>query len=131
MHRLAWLGLALLALSMAGGCGGTGGVWGIDPDLVGRWRQTDLTEDGFPAYFVARTMQFRDDRSWRSDSADGSWSTGGYQTRAGRLNYWIDASDDPGNVGHEYTFAYAVTSVRMTISGHMSGHYYVAYFGRL
>ncbi|MBM3475635.1 MAG: hypothetical protein FJX75_20415 [Armatimonadetes bacterium] len=131
MQRLVWLGLLLVVLSVAGGCGGAGGLWGIDPELVAAWRQTDLTEDGVPAYFVGKTMQFRDDGTWRSDSDDGGWSLGGYQTRSGRLNYWIDASDDPGNVGGNYTFDYAVMSARMTISGHMSGHYYVAYFARL
>jgi hypothetical protein len=131
MQRLTWLLLALLVLSVVGGCGGAGALWGIDPELVGAWRQTDLTEDGFPAYFVGKTMAFRDDGSWRSDSADGGWSTGGYQTRPGRLNYWIDASDDPDNVGHNYRFAYTANAPYMTISGHMSGHYYVAYFARL
>ena len=131
MRPLLWVGLALLGLQVVCGCGGAGGVWGIDRELVGAWRQTDLTEDGFPTFFIGKTMQFRGDGTWRSDSADGGWSLGGYQTRPGRLNYWIDASDYPNNVGHNYTFGYAVMSDPMTISGHMYGHYYVAYFGRL
>jgi hypothetical protein len=119
------------ALALLAGCGGGAGPWGIDPQLVDRWSQTDLTEDGFPAYFVRRVMDFRADGSWRSDSLDGSWSTGGYRTRSGRLNYWIEASDDPGNVGDEYTFDYTAAAHTMTIRGRYLGHYYVATFARL
>jgi len=133
MRTWGWLVLAAAVVTAAAltGCGGGDILWGIDPDLVDSWRQVDLTEDGFPVLFDPKTMIFRDDGTWRSDSDDGGWSTGGYQTRPGRLNYRIDASDDPDNVGHEYTFDYAVTPTHMTISGRMSGHRYVATFARL
>jgi hypothetical protein len=122
---------ALLALAVLTGCGGSSGPWAIDPEFVGAWNQIGLTEDGFPAYFIGKVMTFRDNGTWRSDSADGGWSRGGYRTREGRLNYWIKASDDPSNVGGNYNFAYEVTGLQMTISGRMSGRYYVATFARV
>jgi len=124
LAALASLGPALLL----SGCGGSAEPWSIDPAIVGIWDMTDLTEDGFQTYFLHKVIVYRADGTWRSDTADGSWSEGGYQTRGGRLNYWIDASDDPGNVGHEYTFGYQVSLGTLTISGHLSGHYYVATF---
>ena len=131
MRRSLLSAVAALAALTLTGCGGSSLPWGLDPQLVGVWSQTDLSEDGVPAWFVRRTMTFRDDGTFRSDSADGGWSTGGYRTRPGRLNYWIDDSDDPANVGREYTFDYTASATTMTISGRYSGHYYVATFARL
>jgi hypothetical protein len=133
MSRLV-LGIAiaaLLSLAVLPSCGGSSGPWAIDSVLVGAWNQIALTEDGFLAYFTGKVMTFRDDGKWRSDSADGGWSRGGYRTREGRLNYWINASDDPSNVGGNYNFAYEVTGNQMTISGHIWRHYYVATFARV
>lgn len=131
---LAMLGLAALVVTILSGCGGSAGpVWGIDPMFVGIWEVTRLTEDGWDVLWSRKTMVFRDDGTWRSDTdnEEKSWSTGTYGTWNGKLNYRIDASSNPDNVGDEYTFDYTADAGTMTISGHHLGHYYVSTFQRL
>lgn len=124
-----WSALMGWAMCLAG-CGGDPGEWGVDPQLVGSWELVEIMEDGFPTLFDPKLMVFRANASWRSHSADGSWSRGRYRTREGKLNYWINASDDPENVGGNYVFRYEVAGNSMSISGHMYGHHYVAIFRR-
>ncbi len=125
---LVGLGAGLIVVA-AGGCGGGTDVpWGVDPDIVARWDMRDLTEDGVPAYFMHRVIEYRADGTWRSDAADGDWSRGTYQTRSGRLNYRINAASKPNTVGDEYTFDYSVTDGTLIIEGRHMGHYYVSTF---
>jgi hypothetical protein len=122
--------LALPAIVALTGCGGGDAPWGVDPAVVGAWRIVDMTVDGYPALFADRVLRYNADGTWRSDSADGGWSTGTYGTRSGWLNYRIDASDDPGNVGDEYTYRYSVAGATLVIEGRYERHYYVSTFAR-
>lgn len=126
----AVLGLATgLVVVAVGGCGGGIDVpWDLDPDIVARWDMRDLTEDGQPAWFEPRVIEYRADGTWRSDTADAEWSRGAYRTRAGRLNYWINAASKPNKVGEEYTYDYSVTNGTLIIEGRYMGHYYVSTF---
>ena len=132
MRERGLLALAVVALwsgAALGGCGGgTEILWDIDPDIVARWDMQNLTEDGMPAYFEPRVIEYRADGTWRSDSADGEWSRGTYRTGAGRLNYRINAASKPNVVGDEYTFDYSVSNGILIIEGRHLGHYYVSTF---
>jgi hypothetical protein len=132
MRDCGLVALAVIGLSSAtalGGCGGgTDIAWDIDPDIVARWDMNGLTEDGVPAYFEPRVIEYRADGTWRSDSAGGEWSRGTYRTGEGRLNYRINAASKPNVVGHEYTFDYHVAYGILTIEGRHLGHYYVSTF---
>ncbi|MGQ9731455.1 MAG: hypothetical protein ACUVX8_09290 [Candidatus Zipacnadales bacterium] len=126
------VGAVSATLVLLGGCAGEGREpWIVDPALVASWLQTGLTEDGVDAWFIPRILTYRHNGTWRSRSADGSWSRGTYGTREGRLRYTIVDSDDPTNIGHTYTFSYHIMQDILTISGYYHGHYYVASFRRL